>query len=129
MARFFKHTRLLLLTSSLLLLFSCQEGKEAGDLLGQWRMNDSDNHYISFSGSLTLFRNIGISEVYGKFQRTGDSLFIQCYSIKSSRSDTILVEDSFGFKPFTNIRVKIEKLDADRLELTKGSQRWSLMKY
>lgn len=97
--------------------------------MGQWRMNDSDIHYISFSGSLTLFRNIGISEVYGKFQRTGDSLFIQCYSVAGTRSDTILVEDSFGFKPFTNIRVKIEKLDADRLELSKGGKRWSLMKY
>jgi hypothetical protein len=40
-----------------------------------------------------------------------------------------MVEESFGFKPFNNIRVKIAALDNDQLVITKGSQTWSFHKY
>ncbi len=129
MARFSKH--LLLLTSYILLLTSCQEGGEAGDLFGQWRMNGSDSEYLSFSGSIAVFRTntkVG-TQVFGNFQHVGDSLFIHCYSKKGLPSDTTLVEQLFGFKPFSDIRVRITTLDADRLVLTKEGQTWEFFKY
>ena len=64
MAKFYK----LLAISCWLLAASCQEGGDAGDLFGQWRMDGSDTHYISFSGSVTQLKNIGEGEVYGNFQ-------------------------------------------------------------
>jgi len=111
------------------MFFSCQEGREAGDLLGQWRMTGSDTKYISFSGSITWIKNLNETEVYGNFQHQGDSLFIQCFSKKGEATDTILIENTFGFGPFTNIRLKIDKLDDENLILSKGNQRWSFYKY
>ena len=127
MARFFKY--FLLLTSSIFLLASCQEGHEAGDFLGQWRMDHTDSKYISFSGSIVWVKDLKNCNVYGNFQHVGDSLFIQCYSEKAEKADTIMVEESFGFKPFNNIRVKIVALDNDQLVITKGNQTWSFHKY
>ena len=127
MAKYFKH--ILLLTSYFLLLSSCQEGGEAGDLFGQWRQTGSDTNYMSFSGSVALFRTSVEGRVYGNFQHKGDSLFIQCYSVEGLRSDTVIVEESFGFKPFNNIRVKIEALDNDHLILKNDQQSWTFNKY
>ena len=127
MAKYFKH--ILLLTSYFLLLTSCQEGSEAGDLFGQWRQTGSDTNYMSFSGSVALFRTSVEGRVYGNFQHKGDSLFIQCYSVEGLRSDTVIVEESFGFKPFNNIRVKIEALDNDHLILKNDQQSWTFNKY
>ena len=127
MARFSKY--LLLLVSSLFLFASCQEGREAGDLLGQWQMSGNDNLYLAFSGSVAVCRNGGGANVYGNFQHTGDSLFIQCYSIYQEKADTILVEDHFGFKPFNNIRLKIEQLDGDHITLSKSGQMWTFRKW
>ena len=127
MAKYFKH--ILLLTSYFLLLTSCQEGSEAGDLFGQWRQTGSDTNYMSFSGSVALFRTSVEGRVYGNFQHKGDSLFIQCYSAKGLRSDTVIVEESFGFKPFNNIRVKIEALDNDHLILKNDQHSWTFNKY
>ena len=125
MARFFNT----IIALSLLLLVSCQEGGEAGDLLGQWRLADSDTKYVSFSGSLTLFRSITEGEVYGKFQHEGDSLFIQCFSIYGSPQDTAIVENSFGFQPFGDIRLKIDALTNDKIVLSKGQRQWRFRKY
>ena len=127
MAKYFKH--ILLLTSYFFLLSSCQEGSEAGDLFGQWRQTGSDTNYMSFSGSVALFRTSVEGRVYGNFQHKGDSLFIQCYSVEGLRSDTVIVEESFGFKPFNNIRVKIEALDNDHLILKNDQQSWTFNKY
>ena len=127
MAKFYKH--LLLLTSAFLLLSSCQEGGDAGDLFGQWRLAGSDTKYISFSGSITWIKNLNENELYGNFQHVGDSLFIQCYSEKGERVDTMVVEQSFGFKPINNIRLKIATLDSDNLVFTKNGQTWSCRKY
>lgn len=130
MARYFKA----FILCSVFLLVACQEGREAGDLWGQWRMTGSDTNYISFSGSVTLFRNTAVSDLgkgqtYGNFQHIGDSLWIQCYSAKGEVSDTITVEEVFGFKPFNNIRLKIETLDKDCLVLSKDGRTWSFYKY
>ena len=125
MARFFNT----IIALSLLLLVSCQEGGEAGDLLGQWRLADSDTKYVSFSGSLTLFRSISEGEVYGKFQHVGDSLFVQCLSIYGVPSDTAIVEKSFGFQPFGDIRLRIEALSNDKIVLSKGQRQWKFRKY
>jgi len=127
MARFYK--RLFIFTSSLLLLTSCQEGGDAGDLLGQWRLTGSDTRYISFSGSIAWLKNLNENQVYANFQHVGDSLFIQCYSIEGIPRDTLLIEESFGFRPFNNIRLKIEALTSDRLQLRKDNQAWSFEKY
>ena len=131
MARFFKS--LFTITFSLFTitftLMSCQEGREAGDLLGQWRMVGSDTKYISFSGSITWIRCLPDDEVFGNFQHIGDSLFIQCYSIEGNVADTILVEDTYAFKPFNDIRVKIESLTSDKLIISKNRQTWSFGKY
>ena len=127
MAKYFKH--ILLLTSYFFLLSSCQEGSEAGDLFGQWRQTGSDTNYMSFSGSVALFRTSVEGRVYGNFQHKGESLFIQCYSVEGLRSDTVIVEESFGFKPFNNIRVKIEALDNDHLILKNDQQSWTFNKY
>ena len=120
---------ILLLTSSIFLLTSCQEGGEAGDLFGMWHMSDSDTGYLSFSGSVSLFQTSVEKRVYGNFQHQGDSLFIQCFSAKELKSDTIMVEESFGFKPFNNIRVKIESLNGDVMVLSKDGQKWNFYKY
>lgn len=131
MAKYYKY--IFLLISSLFLLSSCQEGSEAGDLIGQWRMADTDNRYVAFSGAVAVFRvvNNGFmdSQIYGNFQRQNDSLFIQCYSIKEERSDTVAVEETFGFKPFNNIRVKIETINGDILILSKDGKTWNFRKY
>ncbi len=129
MARYFKTWAMGCLLTAMGTLSSCQEGKEAGDLLGQWRLMGSDIHYVSFSGSIAKVRNIAEGEVFGNFQHQGDSLFIQCYSIEGAPSDTTIVEESFGFKPFNNIRLKIEVLDDDRLRLSKAQQSWEFYKY
>ena len=122
MAKFYK----LLAISCWLLAASCQEGREAGDLWGQWRTDGQ--RYLSFSGSVAWFKANG-AEIFGNFQHQGDSLFIQCYSEKALRSDTVIVEESFGFKPFNNIRVKIEALDNDHLILKNDQHSWTFNKY
>ena len=127
MARFFRN--IILLTSYIFLFSSCQEGGEAGDLWGQWHQADSDTKYISFSGSITWIKNLNDNEVYGNFQHQGDSLFMQCFSKLGIAADTMLVEQTFGFGPFTDIRLKIDKLDDDNLVLSKDNQRWSFYKY
>ena len=111
------------------MLSSCQEGGEAGDLFGMWRLADSDTSYLSFSGSVSLFQNSIEDRIYGNFQHVGDSLFIQCYSNKELKSDTVTVEEVFGFKPFNNIRVKIETLNGDIMVLSKDGQHWDFHKY
>ena len=130
MARFFKHflalaSYLLLLTSSI----SCQEGGEAGDFFGQWRMKGTEGKYISFSGSTTWLKSMGEGDVFGNFQHVGDSLFIQCYSINATPGDTAIVEQAFGWKPINDIRLKINVLDGDNLVVSKGGQTWSFYKY
>ena len=131
MANYYKH--LILLTSSIFLLTSalssCQEGGDAGDLLGQWRLEGHDDMlYVSFSGTIAQFNNNG-QAVFAKFQHEGDSLFMQCSSIYQEKSDTTFVEDDFGMKPFTNIRLRIDALDSDRLLLSKDGQHWAFEKY
>ena len=124
MARYFK--ALLLFT---LLVSSCQEGGEAGDLFGQWRLSGSDTQYVCFSGSIVMFRSLGEGEVYGNCQHQGDSLFIQCHSIAGERKDTVMIEDSYGLRPFTDIRLKVTSLDSEHLSLEKGSQTWRFRIY
>ena len=126
MVRFFKSSVLLL---CMLILSSCQEGGEAGDLFGQWRLAGHDTQYISFSGSITLIRSTDETEVFGNFQHVGDSLFIQCYSIEALSLDTVVVEQTFGFSPFNNIRLRIENINSDRLVLSKDGRIWSFEKY
>jgi hypothetical protein len=125
MARFFK----ILSLTAIILLTACDEGRDAGDLHGQWRMSGSDTKFIGFSGSVTMFRSLTEGEVFGNFQHVGDSLFIQCYSIKELQTDTTIVEESYGFRPFNNIRLKIESIDDDNLLLSKGDRKWSFYKY
>ena len=125
MARFFKTLFLL----AIIFLSSCEEGREAGNLSGQWRMNDTDTRFIGFSGSITVFRDLDRGEVFGNFQAVSDSLFIQCYSMGRSRSDTLMIEQTYGFGPFNNIRLKIESIDSDNLVLSKDGKIWSFYKY
>ncbi len=128
MARYFKVSLFYLFT---FLLFSCQEGSEAGDFLGQWRLAGSDQNFLSFSGSVALFRNTASTDnqVYGNFQHKGDSLLIQCFSAKGKANDTTIVENYFGFKPFNDIRLKVVTLDKDHLILSKDGQTWTFEKY
>jgi len=125
-----RYCKLLILFASLCFA-SCQEGREAGDLLGQWRLAGSDMNYLSFSGSVALFRNSESTDnqVYGNFQHKGDSLFIQCYSAKGKARDTLIVEDYFGFKPFNDIRLKVVTLDRNKIILTKDGNAWAFEKY
>lgn len=113
-------------------LTACQEGGDAGDLFGQWRMDGSDSKYISFSGRVSVLRSYKdgeLHEIYANYQHRGDSLFIQCVSIKGNAIDTTTVENDYGFTPFTDIRTKIDALDSDRLILSKGGQTWRFYKY
>ena len=114
-----------------LTLFSCQEGSDAGDLLGQWRQSGSDTKYVAFSGSVACFRCIGHGVVYGNFQHVGDSLFIQCHSISDDvkENDRQMIEQEDGFNPYTDIRVKIEAVDSDHLALSKNGTVWKFSKY
>ena len=111
------------------LLLSCQEGREAGDLFGMWRMKGSDTHFLSFSGTIVGVKDTSKGEVFGNFQHTGDSLFIQCYSIYGDPADTTIVAQSYGFKPINDIRLKIDVLDSDDLVLSKGGQIGTFYKY
>ena len=125
MARFYK----LISLFAIILLISCEEGRDAGNLYGQWRMSGSDTKYISFSGSITSIKDLVEGEVFGNFQHVGDSLFIQCYSKDNLLSDTIMIESSYGFKPFNNIRLRIESIDNDNLVISKEGKIWSFFKY
>jgi hypothetical protein len=127
MAKYFKY--LISLTSFLLLLTSCQEGGDAGDLFGQWRLDGSDSKYISFSVNVTWLQDLEVGEIYGTFQHQGDSLFMQCYSKKGEERDSIVVEQSFGFTPVNNIRLRIVTLDNDNLTLSKDGKTWKFYKY
>lgn len=127
MARYYK---VFLLLVCLLSAAACQEGREAGDLLGQWRRMGSDTQYVSFSGHIVMFHDLSPNRwVYGNFQQQGDSLMMQCGSIKGAKADTLMVEESFGFKPFENIRVRIDRVDSDRLTLSKDGQTWDFYLY
>ena len=125
MGRFYKLVSLL----AIILVSACEEGRDAGSLYGQWRMSGSDTKYISFSGSITSIKDLTEGEVFGNFQHIGDSLFIQCHSKDALPSDTFMIETSYGFKPFNNIRLKIESIDGDNLVLSKGGKIWSFYKY
>ncbi len=119
-----------LLPSSLFLLTSsCQEGREAGDLLGQWRQTGTDDRYVSFAGSVALFHDGQGRKVFANFQHVGDSLMIQCHSIEGLATDTAHIEQHFGMKPFKDIRLKIDNLDDDHLIVSQGSKTWSFYKY
>ena len=125
MAKFYK----LLAIGCWLLAASCQEGRDAGELLGQWKLMDKEDMYVSFSGTITQFRKNNGQAVFAKFQHVGDSLFIQCSSIYQEKSDTTIIEEEYGMKPFDNIRLRIDVLDGDRLTLSKDGQHWVLQKY
>ncbi len=129
MARFCKKLAVGCWLLAISVLVSCQEGGEAGDLFGQWRLSGSDSIYVRFSGSIVSLRNIQAAEVFGNFQHSGDSLFIQCRSIYGDKADTINIENYFGFKPFDNIRLKIDRLDSDNLVLSQEAQIWIFYKY
>ena len=121
---------IILLTSALFLLTSsCQEGREAGDLLGQWRQTGTDDRYVSFAGSVALFHDGLDCKVFANFQHVGDSLMIQCHSIEGLATDTAHIEQHFGMKPFKDIRLKIDNLDDDHLIVSQGSKTWSFYKY
>ena len=74
MARFSKH--LILVTSYIFLLTStlssCQEGGNAGDLLGQWRLEGYEDMYVSFSGTITQFRKANGQHAFDKGNIYGD---------------------------------------------------------
>ena len=67
--------------------------------------------------------------MFGNFQHTGDSLFIQCYSINGEAADTAVVEQTFGFRPMNDVRLKMEQPDGDHLVLRKGERTWNFRKY
>jgi len=129
MARYFKLLAFALGLLTMGGLTSCQEGGDAGDLFGQWRMDGSDSQYISFAGSVVWLKDMTKEKVFGNFQHVGDSLLIQCYSVEGQPIDTVVVEQSFGFKPFNNIRLKITTLDSDNLVLSKDNFIWKFYKY
>lgn len=130
MAKYFKYLTFFVFSSSFLVLSSsCQEGGEAGDLFGMWRLQDAESLYISFAGSVTELRNTKNEPVFGNFQHVGDSLFIQCYSINGIPTDTAIVESFFGSEPMNNIRLKIDLLDDDDLTVSKNERRWHFYKY
>lgn len=130
MVRYFKYIAISCWGLAVSSLFTaCQEGGDASDLLGQWRLTDKEDMYVSFSGTITQFRKNYGPTVFAKFQHVGDSLFMQCSSINKEKADTLMVEDEYGMKPFANIRVKIETLDSDRLLLSKDGQLWAFEKY
>ena len=126
MARFYKYFFFL---TSCIILGSCQEGGDAGDLFGMWRLKNSEPKSISFAGSLVLFRDTNGSQIYGSFRHVSDSLFIQCVSVNASSADTTFIENDYGFKPFDNIRLKINTLNDDDLVLSKDGKTWSFYKY
>ena len=83
---------------------------------------------------MVLFRLVVRGEVYGSFQHTGDSLFMQCYTsgrpmFDPAVTDTFIVEKRFGLKPFNDIRLKIDKLTDDQLRLSRDGQTWEFDKW
>ena len=131
MVKFYKTLalRLTFIVYCSLFIVSCQQGSEAGDLLGQWRLEGHDDMYVSFSGTIAQFRKNNGQKVFANFQHQGDSLFMQCSSIYKQKTDTTLIENEYGMTHFTNIRLRIDALDNDRLLLSKSSQHWAFEKY
>jgi hypothetical protein len=129
MARFCKY--IILFTSYIFLLSSCQEGGEAGDLFGMWRLKHSDTKSISFAGSIVLFRDTNGTQIYGHFSHVSDSLYIECISTQGThtKEEVDFIETGFGFKPFNDIRLRINTLDDDNLVLSKDGSTWSFYKY
>lgn len=112
-----------------MLLAACQEGGEAGDLFGQWRMKGNDAKYISFSGSITWFKDPAVGNVFGNFVHYGDSLSIEWHSINGDPTDTLVIENTFGPRSFNGIRFKVVTLDSESLVLSKDNQTWNFSKY
>lgn len=110
-------------------LAACEEGSEAGDLYGQWRLVGGDNVYVSFSGNLVIMRKTNVSEVYGNFQHVGDSLFMQYYTNKEEPLDTLTLEEELHFKPMNNVRTRITELSCEKLTLTSNDAVWYFEKY
>ena len=129
MARYFKQIAIWCWLLAAVLLTACQEGGAAGELFGQWRMTGSETRFISFSGTFVRFMDTSQGEVFGNFRHVGDSLFIKCYSVYGTPSDTALVEQTFGLKPFADMHIKVELPDDEHLVLSNGSQTLSLYKY
>ena len=129
MAKYFKLLAISYWLLAIGSLTACQEGGDAGDLFGQWRLDGSDSKYISFSGAVTWLQDLEVGEIYGTFQHQGDSLFMQCYSKLGEKRDTVVVEQSFGFSPVNNIRLRIVTLDNDNLTLSKDGKTWKFYKY
>ena len=145
MARYFKKAAVWMLCAAFFTLHSflftsCQEGGNAHGGYGSYNSGYYDytslfdEQYISFSGSIVQFHtvtpdNVMNSQIFGKFQHVGDSLFIQCYSINDSQHDIDVVENVFGFYPFNNIRVKIKFVGDNAIQLTDNSHEWILEKW
>lgn len=125
----FAHRAAVLLLLPAVILSSCQEGSDAGSLLGQWRLEGSPTQYLSFSGSVTLLRSVGKAEVFGNFQQHGDSLFLQFHSIYAHPSDTAAVVNLFGPQPIDDIRLKVMTLDGGHLVLGNGQRLWNFCYY
>lgn len=110
-------------------LTACEEGSDAGELYGQWRLIGGENVYVSFSGSLVIMRKTSVAEVYGNFQHVGDSLFMQYYTYKEEPLDTLTMEEELHFRPMNNVRTRITELSGKRLTLTRGGETWNFEKY
>lgn len=127
MARFFRNTFYAIIT--MVALTACEEGSDAGELYGQWRLVGGENVYVSFSGSLVIMRKTSVAEVYGNFQHVGDSLFMQYYTYKEEPLDTLTIEEELHFRPMNNVRTRITELSGKHLTLTRGGEIWNFEKY
>lgn len=128
-----------------LLLFSCiNDGKYGDDLYGQWQLKsltvaDStwqpSGLYLSFQNNTVQAKIADATQhvrrdLVGNYVHQGDSLILsfQPYDIANTEtlSDTLAF---FGFEAPGITRLAIERLDNEKLELSRGQDVWFLRAY
>lgn len=119
-----------LITAIAITVASCQKEDDNGDLGGFWKLLQ-----IEYTDSITIdtkeenlfwgiqLKLIEIDEHLGRFQHTGDSLYIQMIDTKSNA----LIE--YGILDATNERFAIERLNRNSMQLKSTTARLRFRKF
>ena len=114
--------RIFLLLFSVLLFASCQKKDENGDLGGFWKLLNIENLSLGVVEDTRgddrfwaiQLQLISINECYGRFQHTGDSLFVQMIQTPANARD-------YGLYTPRNERFGVRHLDRNGMVLQSDS--------
>lgn len=132
MSHLYKHIicNVLLLMLAATVITGCQKEDNNGDLGGFWKLTkitNTDGDIINKTDENRFWRIqlelIQISKSYGRFQYTGDSLFIQM--IETNNGALI----DYGIYNAENERFAVEHLDRNKMILQSKNARLNLKKF